>query len=45
MTPGDEALVKIPNEPGTYVLYCRPHTSTPGDPDYDSDMAARITVG
>jgi plastocyanin len=45
MTPGDEALVRIPSAAGTYVLFCRPHTSTPDDPDYDSDMAARITVG
>lgn len=45
LTPGDEALVTIPNEPGDYVLYCKPHTDTPDDPEYGSDMAARLTVG
>jgi plastocyanin len=45
LTPGDEALVQIPDEPGEYVLYCRPHTETPDDPEYDSDMAARLTIG
>lgn len=43
--PGDEVLVDIPNRRGEFVLYCRPHTETPDDPDYDSDMAARLTVG
>ena len=41
---GDEVLVTIPDEPGEFVLYCRPHTETPDDPEYDSDMAARLTV-
>ncbi len=45
MTPGDEVLVRIPNEPGSYVLYCKPHTETPDDPEYGSDMAAKLTVG
>jgi plastocyanin len=42
---GDEVLVTIPARPGAYVLYCRPHTETPDDPEYDSDMAARLRVG
>lgn len=41
--PNDEALVEIPAEPGTYVLYCRPHTSNPDSPSED-DMAATLKV-
>lgn len=40
---GSETLVSIPTEPGTYVVYCKPHTSDPEDPSED-DMAATITV-
>ena len=40
---GSEKLVSIPTEPGTYVVYCKPHTSDPKDPSED-DMAATITV-
>lgn len=36
-------VVEIPEEPGTYILYCRPHTSDPEDPE-EEDMAATITV-
>jgi plastocyanin len=42
--PGSEKLVEIPEEAGTYVLYCEPHTSDPDDPS-DDDMASEITVG
>jgi plastocyanin len=42
--PGSEKLVTIPAEPGTYVLFCEPHTSDPDDPS-DDDMAAKLTVG
>jgi plastocyanin len=45
MGPGDEVLVDIPNRPGAYALYCRPHTETPDEPEYGSDMAARLTIG
>ena len=41
---GDEALVTIPDRPGTFALYCRPHTEDADDPEYDSDMAARLTI-
>lgn len=41
---GSEKLVTIPDLPGTYVLYCEPHTSDTEDPSED-DMAAEITVG
>ena len=41
--PGSEKLVTIPARPGTYVLYCDPHTEDPEDPSAD-DMAAEITV-
>jgi plastocyanin len=43
MSPGSEILVEIPDEPGTYLLYCRPHTSDPEDPSED-DMAAEFDV-
>jgi len=42
--PGSEKLIEIPSEPGTYVLYCEPHTSDPDHPTED-DMASKITVG
>jgi plastocyanin len=42
--PKGEALVTIPDEPGTYILFCEPHTSDTDDPS-DDDMAAEITVG
>jgi plastocyanin len=43
MSPGSEELIEIPSEPGTYVVYCRPHTSDPDDPSED-DMAATLTI-
>jgi plastocyanin len=43
MSLGSEELIEIPSEPGTYVVYCRPHTSDPDDPSED-DMAATLTV-
>jgi plastocyanin len=43
MTPGSEELIEIPSEPGTYVVYCRPHTNDPDDPS-GGDMAATLTV-
>ena len=42
--PGSEKLVTIPDEPGTYVVYCNPHTEDKDDPGKD-DMAAEITIG
>jgi plastocyanin len=44
MGPGSEKLVTIPDEPGTYVLFCQPHTSDKDDPGED-DMAAVLDVG
>lgn len=41
--PTGEKLIEIPDEPGTYVVYCRPHTMSPENPS-DDDMAATITV-
>jgi plastocyanin len=41
---GSEKLVSIPAQPGTYVVYCEPHTSDKDDPGED-DMAAALTVG
>ncbi len=43
LSPGSEALVTIPDEPGVYIFYCGPHTMNPEDPSED-DMAGRITV-
>jgi plastocyanin len=42
--PSSQHLIEIPAQPGTYTLYCRPHTSNPDDPS-DSDMATTLTVG
>lgn len=36
-------LIDIPAEPGTYVLYCRIHTSQPEDPQVDG-MATELTI-
>jgi plastocyanin len=44
LTPGDEALVQIPDEPGTYVFYCIPHTREPENPGED-DMAGELRIG
>lgn len=43
LTPGNQVLVEIPDEPGDYTLYCQPHTSDPDDPS-DDDMSAELTV-
>jgi hypothetical protein len=34
----------MPEETGTYILFCEPHTSDPDDPSED-DMASEITIG
>jgi plastocyanin len=44
MSPGSERLITIPAKPGTYVVYCRPHTEDSKKPGKD-DMAAEITGG
>jgi plastocyanin len=41
--PGSEEIVEIPDEPGSYILYCVPHTSDPDDPSED-DMAADLQI-
>jgi len=41
--PDVQKLIEIPDEPGTYVVYCRPHTFDPKNPS-DDDMAATVTV-
>jgi plastocyanin len=43
LTIGSEKLITIPSKPGTYVLYCKPHTSDPDDPSKD-DMVATLRV-
>lgn len=43
LTVGSEKLVTIPDEAGTFVLYCQPHTSDSEDPG-DHDMAATLAV-
>lgn len=42
--PLSEELVTLPDEAGTYILFCEPHTSDPDDPS-DDDMAAELTIG
>jgi plastocyanin len=41
--PSSQELIEIPAKPGTYTLYCRPHTSNPDDPSED-DMTTTLTV-
>lgn len=43
ITIGSEALITIPSRPGTYVLYCQPHTEDPDDPG-TNDMTATLRV-
>ena len=40
---GGSKIVEIPQEPGEYILYCKPHTSDKENPG-EEDMATRITV-
>jgi hypothetical protein len=42
--PNGSALVDIPDQPGGYVVYCRPHTMDPDAPGED-DMASELTIG
>ena len=41
--PGDRIVVRVPDRPGSYILYCRLHTNDPNHPTPD-DMAARVEV-
>lgn len=43
LTPGSEKLVTIPSRPGTYVLYCEPHTEDKDAPEGD-DMFGQLVV-
>jgi plastocyanin len=43
LTPGDEIVVEIPDRAGTYVFYCRPHTSDPKKPE-ENDMAGELII-
>lgn len=43
ITPGSERLITVPAKPGTYILYCKPHTSDPERPSPD-DMVATLRV-
>ena len=43
LTIGSEKLITIPSTPGTYILYCKPHTQDPDDPD-TNDMAGTLRV-
>jgi len=42
--PREQKLIDIPSSSGTYVVYCRFHTSDPRDPTA-SDMASRLAIG
>jgi hypothetical protein len=42
-TLGTSKLITIPAKPGTYILYCKYHTSNPKHPSKD-DMAATLTI-
>lgn len=42
--PGSETLIEVPDAPGEYIVFCRPH-SDPESPDpAGEDMAARVSV-
>lgn len=41
--PNQKVEVEVPDEGGTYVFYCVPHTSTPKEPS-DEDMAGELTI-
>jgi plastocyanin len=41
--PRSSETIEIPARPGTYVIFCRPHTGTPDDPG-ENDMAGELTV-
>lgn len=43
LAPGASVEVEIPDEPGDYIFYCMPHTSSPEDPSED-DMAGDLTI-
>lgn len=43
LTLGSEKLITIPAEPGTYILYCKPHTEDPDRPG-QNDMAATLRI-
>lgn len=43
-TVGSSKVIEIPDEPGTYIFYCTPHSDTESpDPD-DEDMAGVLVV-
>ncbi|HSL11100.1 MAG TPA: cupredoxin domain-containing protein [Actinomycetota bacterium] len=42
--PSSQELIEVPAQPGTYTLFCRPHTTNPDDPA-EGDMATTLTVG
>lgn len=42
-TPGVDVTVKVPDRPGTYIVYCKFHTSDPKKPE-KGDMAGRVTI-
>lgn len=44
LNPFSEKLITLPDQPGTYVLFCEPHTEDPDDPS-DDDMAAELRIG
>jgi plastocyanin len=43
VTPGSEKLIAIPSRPGSYFLYCQPHTGDKEDPGED-DMVGTLVV-
>jgi plastocyanin len=43
LTPGSEELIRIPEDSGSYIVYCRPHTSDPDKPTAD-DMYSKLEI-
>jgi plastocyanin len=43
LNPGSSVLIEVPDEGGTHIFYCRPHTSEPDDPS-EEDMTGELSI-
>lgn len=41
--PSSSAIIDLPEQAGTFIVYCHPHTQSPDDPGPD-DMASTLTI-
>lgn len=44
MTVGSSATIQIPSKPGTYILFCKPHSDNESPDPSSDDMAATFIV-